>query len=43
MRGLQIRAPKSRLARAARRIVEYSVTIGLALLSSYWIVHGGGR
>ena len=28
------------LLRAIRRCVEYAVTVGLALLSSYWIVYG---
>jgi len=29
-----------RLPRSARRAIEYSIAIGAALLSSYWIVWG---
>jgi hypothetical protein len=30
----------TRLLRATRRFVEYSLTIGAALLCSYWILQG---
>lgn len=40
MRVMRYRAENSAFVRAIRRCVEYAVTVGLALLSSYWIVYG---
>jgi hypothetical protein len=40
MRAMPHYAENRAPLRAIRRCVEYAVTVGLALLSSYWIVYG---
>jgi|GEM_PF-4323351 len=39
VRAIRSSTGNSRLLRLIRRFVEYAITFGLALLSSYWIVH----
>jgi hypothetical protein len=40
MVAIPIYLKKNRAARAVRRFAEYAITVGLALLSSYFIIHG---
>lgn len=40
MRAMQIYSPPIKIPGFVRCGLEYAITVGLALLSSYWIVYG---